>query len=180
MTLATGTAYSFLSSRPSGGILSFWLYLSVFPSVLSQHKISETAHQFFSDFFAWRYRVIKYKKWWSSITKKFVHDMPPQKVSKMPQKWGFGGLDKNLIYSCALFKLEYEYANNLLTFCKNKCLEKILVLELWSKNLYTNQNAGFSKLQYLTNESMYKVQSLCVIWRQWKQQIYFVMLTGCG
>ena len=29
---------------------------------------------------------------------------------------------------------------------------KNLVLELWSKNLKANQNAGFFKLEYLTNK----------------------------
>ena len=39
-----------------------------------------------------------------------------------------------------------------LTFCKNNMFQKNLVLELWSKNLKANQNAGFSKLEYLTNK----------------------------
>ena len=34
-----------------------------------------------------------------------------------------------------------------LTFCKNNMFAKNLVLELWSKNLKTNENAGFFKLQ---------------------------------
>ena len=37
-----------------------------------------------------------------------------------------------------------------LLFAKKNTFAKNLVLELWSKNLRTNQNAGFFKLQYLT------------------------------
>ena len=48
------------------------------------------------------------------------------------------------------FSHEYESTSDRLTFCKT-CMPENLVLELWSKNLQTNQNAGFFKLQYLTN-----------------------------
>ena len=41
--------------------------------------------------------------------------------------------------------------------CKN------LVLELWSKNLKTNQNAGFFKPQYLTKNLKYQVELLDMI-----------------
>ena len=34
---------------------------------------------------------------------------------------------------------------------------KNLVLDLWSKNQKTNQNAGFLKLQYLTKNLSYEV-----------------------
>ena len=37
---------------------------------------------------------------------------------------------------------------------------KNLVLELWSKNLKINQNAGFFKLQYLPKNWWYKVEFL--------------------
>ena len=39
-----------------------------------------------------------------------------------------------------------------LTFRKNNMFRKNLVLELWSKILKANQNAGFFKLEYLTNK----------------------------
>ena len=49
------------------------------------------------------------------------------------------------------FLLKYESAYGLLTFWKNNIFLKNLVLELWFKNLKTNQNAAFFELQYLTN-----------------------------
>ena len=39
---------------------------------------------------------------------------------------------------------------------------KNLVLQLWSKNLWTNQNAGFFKLEYLTNKLRYEAEFLDV------------------
>ena len=39
---------------------------------------------------------------------------------------------------------------------------KNLVLKLWSKNLKTNQNAGFFKLQYLINTFMNEVECFYV------------------
>ena len=46
------------------------------------------------------------------------------------------------------------------------CLEKLelwqRILELWQRNLQANQNAGFLKLQYLTNEVRYEVELLCM------------------
>ena len=41
--------------------------------------------------------------------------------------------------------------------------DKNLVLELWSKNLKTNQNVGFFKLEYLKNKLRYEVAFLDVI-----------------
>ena len=38
-----------------------------------------------------------------------------------------------------------------------------LALELWSKNLKTNQNAGFFKPQYLTKNLTYEVEFLVMI-----------------
>ena len=54
------------------------------------------------------------------------------------------------IYMC--FLLQYKSANGILTFCKNNMFGKNLFLELWSKNLLTNQNVALFKLQYLTNK----------------------------
>ena len=51
---------------------------------------------------------------------------------------------------------QYESFNGLLTFCKNNTFGKNLFLELWSKNLKANQNAGFIKLKYLTNKLRYE------------------------
>ena len=53
--------------------------------------------------------------------------------------------------------------------------ERNLVLELWSKNLWTNQNAGFFKLEYLTNKLRYEAAFLDVNRGPLKQQI----LVGC-
>ena len=39
---------------------------------------------------------------------------------------------------------------------------KNLVLELWSKNSKTNQNAGLFKLEYLKNKLRYEVEFLDV------------------
>ena len=36
-------------------------------------------------------------------------------------------------------------------------LAKNLVIDLWSKNLKTNQNAGLVKLQYITKNLRYEV-----------------------
>ena len=39
---------------------------------------------------------------------------------------------------------------------------KSLVLELWSKNLKVNQNAGFFKLEYLKNKLRHEAEFLDV------------------
>ena len=52
-------------------------------------------------------------------------------------------------------------------FAKTTCL----VLEFWSKNLKTNQNAGSFKLQYLTNKLRYEIDFLDMTKGLWKQQI---------
>ena len=50
------------------------------------------------------------------------------------------------------FLLQYKNSNSFSTFWEKKNMfGKNLVLELLSKNLKNNQNAGFFKLQYLTN-----------------------------
>ena len=60
------------------------------------------------------------------------------------------------------FLLQHESFNGLLTFCKNNMFGKNLVLELWAKNLKTNLNAGFFKLEYLKNKLRYEVEFLNV------------------
>ena len=73
----------------------------------------------------------------------------------------FLGFLKNLIHSdIYAFLLQYESVNGLATFCKNKILGKNLVLELLSEKLKANQNAGFFKLEYLTNKLRYEVKFL--------------------
>ena len=83
--------------------------------------------------------------------------------SKSPKNEVFRAVKKSypLGYIYA-FLLQYESVNGILTFCKNKIFGKNLVLELWSKNLWTNQNAGFFKLEYLTNELRYEAKFLDV------------------
>ena len=50
---------------------------------------------------------------------------------------------------------------------------------MYGKNLCTNQNVGFFKLQYHTNGLSYDVKSLYVIRHSWKHCVYLVVLTGC-
>ena len=73
-----------------------------------------------------------------------------EKSQEWPKNEVFKVFGKNLIHSM-FFLLKYESAYGLLTFWKNNIFLKNLVLELWFKNLKTNQNAGFFELQYLTN-----------------------------
>ena len=42
------------------------------------------------------------------------------------------------------------------------------VLELWSKNLRTNQNVGFFKIEYLRNKLRYEAEFLDVTRGPWK------------
>ena len=51
----------------------------------------------------------------------------------------------------------------MLSYLQKQHVCKNLVLELWSKNLKTNQNAGFFKLQYLTKNLKYQVEFLDMI-----------------
>ena len=51
----------------------------------------------------------------------------------------------------------------LLYFLQKQHVSKNLVLELWTKNLKTNQNAGFFKPQYLTKNLRYEVEFLDMI-----------------
>ena len=101
-----------------------------------------------------------------------------KRAQKMAQKWGFLGLNKILIYSRVLFLLEYESTNGLLTPCENYMYGKNLAFDLSSKNLCTNHNVGFFKLQYHTNELSYDVKFLYVIRHSWKHCVYLVILTG--
>ena len=50
-----------------------------------------------------------------------------------------------------------------LYFLQKQHVSKNLVLELWTKNLKTNQNAGFFKPQYLTKNLSYEVEFLDMI-----------------
>ena len=83
------------------------------------------------------------------------------KGSKSPQNgpkirfFGFSQKCYRLRYS---FLLQQESVNDLLTFCKNNVFGKNFVLELWSKNVKANQNAGFFKLQNLINELRREVE----------------------
>ena len=60
------------------------------------------------------------------------------------------------------FFLQHDSVNGFLFFYKNTMPGKNLVLKLWSKNLKTNQNAGFFKLQYLINTFMHEVECFYV------------------
>ena len=50
-----------------------------------------------------------------------------------------------------------------LYFLQKQHVSKNLVLELWTKNLKTNQKAGFFKPEYLTKNLRYEVESLDMI-----------------
>ena len=90
------------------------------------------------------------------------------------------GFDKNLINSYELFFLEYEISYDLSTFCKNCISGKNLLLKLWAKNIYTNQNAGFLKSKYLRNSVRYELGFLDMVKNLQKQQINSVISSGCG
>ena len=90
-----------------------------------------------------------------------------QEVPQSPRngsKISFWGVfDQNLVHLYVFFLLEYENANGFVTFCKNHVSKKNLVLDLWSKNLSTSENAIFFKLQYLTNKLIFEVEFLPVV-----------------
>ena len=56
-----------------------------------------------------------------------------------------------------------QSANVFLYFLQKQHVSKNLALELWTKNLKTNQNAGFFKPQYLTKNLSYEVEFLDMI-----------------
>ena len=93
---------------------------------------------------------------------------------------GFPVFAKNLIHSFVLLLLEYGSANGFLTFCQKQMSGKNFVLELWSKNRETNQNAGFFKLQYLTKELSHEAEVLHVVSHSQEQQIYSSISSGRG
>ena len=67
------------------------------------------------------------------------------------------------VYMIFCFNTSVNFnVNGLLTFCKNSMFVENLVLELWSKNLEANQNAGFFELEYLINKLSYEVEFLDV------------------
>lgn len=80
-----------------------------------------------------------------------------QTIPQKTQKLYFQDFEENLLHLYVLFLLEYGNTNGFLAFCKNEMSGKNVVLELWSKNLWSNQNAGVFKIQYLTNKLNYEV-----------------------
>ena len=60
-----------------------------------------------------------------------------------------------------VFLFQRDSVKGLLTFYKNM-FGKSLVLELWSKNLKANQDAGFFNLEYLKNKLRYEAEFLDV------------------
>ena len=112
-------------------------------------------HQFFKNFFqevrCHKVRKVTEPDFW----KKNQMGSDSTKNPKMASKWGFYCYGNNLIHSDMLFLLQYESGIGLLTFCKTNMFGENLVLELCSKNLKTNHNVGFFKLQYLKNSLRY-------------------------
>ena len=87
---------------------------------------------------------------------------------KSPESKDFQGLGKNLIHLDMLSYFSTKYQSFFCTLCKKKTKKKKhicknLVLELWSKNLKTNQNTGFFKSQYLRKNLRYEVEFLDMI-----------------
>ena len=81
--------------------------------------------------------------------------------SKSPKNEVFRVLAK-ILSTQICFLLHHVSVNGLFTFYKNNMFRKSLVLELWSKNLKTNQKARFFKLEFLKNKLRYKVEFLDV------------------
>ena len=94
--------------------LALFIVLSVRSFVRSQRKISEIDHQFFLIFYMKleSHKIRKVTE--SNFFKKPVHIKRAHNGPKMPQKWGFCCLDKNLIHSCEFFLFEYQVTNGFL------------------------------------------------------------------
>ena len=117
---------------------------SVYPS-LRNPRFQNWLIIFFFCFLA-----LKWEKWASSLLSR-----PVGKAQNVPQNLIH---DRDLINLYIISLLEYEITNSLQRFCKNHISRKNLVLDLWSQNLQHSQNAGFFKLQYLTNKLRYEVR----------------------
>ena len=117
----------------------------------SYHNLALFVFQFICIFlfFPMKFHIIKQEKWRIPVfERKF--------------RWvSYGGLKKFLGFQQKsypfryAFLLQYKSANGFMAFCKNKMFVKNLVLELWSKNLKTNQNGGSFKLQCPTKNLRY-------------------------
>ena len=138
----------FLDTRPNGSVLWISLYLLVGASVRPFATLDlRIGSSVFSDFL-------------HGVTEST--DLGGSGGSKKSKKMRFWEFQKNLIYSDVLFSLQYEGSNGLLTFWKIHIFEKNVVFESWSKNFFIYQDAGFFKLQYLTNELKCKAELLYV------------------
>ena len=81
---------------------------------------------------------------------------------KVPKKRFLGFWQKPCQFRYA-FLLQHEVLKFFLYLLEKQNVCKNLVLELWLKNLETNQNAGFFKPQYLTKNLRYEVEFLDMI-----------------
>ena len=115
-------------------------------SICLQCKI--TGSSIFSIFLPHNVSHHNVKKVWSQLFKK-TSDRLGLEDLKSPKVRFLGFWQKSYPFRYA-FLIQHESVNVVLTFCKNNMFAKNLVFDLWSKNLKTNQNAGFFKLQYLT------------------------------
>ena len=127
-------------------------------SIWLQCKISESS--VFSIFFPHKVSHHKVRKVWSQFLKK-TSDRLGLDDLKSPKVRFLGFWQNTYPFRCA-FLIQHESQCFLffLTLYKNNMFAKNLVLDLWSKNLKTNQNAGFFKLQYLTKNLRYEVKFL--------------------
>ena len=128
-------------------------------SICLQCKISESS--VFSIFFPHKVSYHKVRKVWSQFFKKTSDRLGLEKKAylKKPQSKDFRVLEKSYPFRYD-FLTQHKSANVFLTFCKNNMFAKNLILDLWSKNLKTNQTAGFFKLLYLTKSLRYEVEFL--------------------
>ena len=128
-------------------------------SICLQFKISKSS--VFSIFFPHKASHHKVRKVWSQFLKK-TSDRLGLDDLKSPKVRFLGFCRQNTYPFRYAFLIQHESQCFLffLTFYKNNMFAKNLVLDLWSKNLKTNQNAGFFKLQYLTKNLRYEVKFL--------------------
>ena len=132
---------SVCNARSQNWLISFFLIF--FCMKLGIHKVKKVTIQFFEKK-SWRVRRTL-------------------KVQKQPRNGVLELLIKMQSNHVSTFLIEYQSTNALLTFCRNSMRGKNVVLELEPKNLWTNQNAGFFQLQYLTNKLRCEAELLYLI-----------------
>ena len=113
--------------------------------------------------------IIKQEKWKTLVFEKKVQ--MGLEGSKSPKNEVFRFIKKSyprryICFFTSVWKCQWSF-----NFLQKQHVWRNLVLELWSKKLQANQNAGFFKLEYLTNKLRYEVEFLDVIKAPRRQQI---------